>query len=204
MTTHAKLVERAVKWLRDTRRHTVVLCETKTLVTDEEPDVIGWKGSGASSLLEVKASRADFHADKKKPFRVHPYLGMGRERWYATEPGLLTIEDLPEGWGLVEFGRAPRVIRGPRPFLERNVYAELVLSLSACRRATEGWGQKIFGDIAQTDALHPARERRLAKLERQRRAGRLGAPAESNERDPSDPRVAFEAAFPKLPVRGAT
>lgn len=199
--SHAELVALAMKWLRGARRHAVVLCETKTLVTDEEPDVIGWRGNGFATVCEVKVSRADFHADKKKHFRADPTAGMGYERWYFTPPGLLIPDDLPPNWGLAESGRAIRVVVSPKPFYEHNLRAEKALLVSALRRATEGWGQKIFGDLAQTEALHPAREKRLAKLERKYRTSRIALLAEEPELAIDDPRRTFEAAFPKLPKR---
>ncbi len=98
--THAKLVALAVKWLRSYRCG-VVLSE-QACVSGEMPDAIGWKKACHSVLVESKVSRADFLADRDKPFRQKPELGVGCERYYLTPRGLLGSEELPAGWGLLE------------------------------------------------------------------------------------------------------
>jgi hypothetical protein len=98
--THAKLVAMAVKWLR-CYRCGVVLSE-QACVSGEMPDAIGWKKACHSVLVESKVSRADFLADRDKPFRQKPELGVGCERYYLTPRGLLRTEELPAGWGLLE------------------------------------------------------------------------------------------------------
>ncbi len=65
--THAQLVEQAVAWLRGYRCG-VVLSE-QACVSGEMPDAIGWKRASHSVLVECKISRADFLADRDKPFR---------------------------------------------------------------------------------------------------------------------------------------
>jgi len=66
----------------------------------ELPDAIGFR-NGASCLIECKCSRADFLADRKKPFRIAPETGLGDWRFYLSEPGIITVADLPPGWGLL-------------------------------------------------------------------------------------------------------
>ena len=66
------------------------------------PDAIGWKKACHSVLVECKVSRADFLADRDKPFRQNPQIGVGCERYYLAPKALLKIEDLPAGWGLLE------------------------------------------------------------------------------------------------------
>ncbi len=70
------------------------------LYTGECPDVIGWR-DGHSVLLEIKTSRADFLADRKKVFRKSPELGMGDARLFLAPRGVIGVADLPEGWGLL-------------------------------------------------------------------------------------------------------
>jgi len=98
--THAQLVAKAVRWLRHYRCG-VVLSE-QACVSGEMPDAIGWKRACHSVLVECKVTRADFLADRAKPFREKAQLGVGGERFYLTPPGLLRHEDLPAGWGLLE------------------------------------------------------------------------------------------------------
>jgi len=98
--THAQLVEKAVQWLRACRCG-VVLSE-QACVSGEMPDAIGWKRANHSVLIECKISRADFLADRDKPFRQEQELGLGCERFYLTPPALLQLKELPPGWGLLE------------------------------------------------------------------------------------------------------
>jgi len=98
--THAQLVEKAVRWLRSYRCG-VVLSE-QACVSGEMPDAIGWKQACHSVLVECKVSRADFLVDREKPWRKKPERGVGSERFYLTLPGLIKIEELPSGWGLLE------------------------------------------------------------------------------------------------------
>jgi len=101
--THARLVERAVRWLRGYRCG-VVLSE-QACGSGEMPDAIGWKRGSHSVLVECKVTRADFLVDRGKPFRVKPEQGVGCERLYLTPPALVKVEELPAGWGLLEFRR---------------------------------------------------------------------------------------------------
>ena len=98
--THDKLVMRAVAWLRSYGCG-VVLSE-QSCVSGETPDAIGWKRASHSVIVECKVSRADFLADREKPFRRKPEIGMGCERYYLTLAELLKPDELPSGWGLLE------------------------------------------------------------------------------------------------------
>lgn len=101
--THAQLVDKACRWLRSYRCG-VVLSE-QACVSGEMPDAIGWKRQCHSVLVECKVSRADFFVDREKPFRLKPEHGVGCERFYLMMPGLVKVEELPAGWGLLEYQR---------------------------------------------------------------------------------------------------
>jgi hypothetical protein len=98
--THVQLVQKAVAWLRSYRCG-VILSEQACL-SGEMPDAIGWKHAWHSVMVECKISRADFLADRDKPFRQKPAIGLGCERFYLTPAALLGPEELPAGWGLLE------------------------------------------------------------------------------------------------------
>jgi hypothetical protein len=98
--THTQLVRLASNWLKNTQRCHLVASEVVTSIS-ECPDAIGWYTHGWSILVECKTSRADFQADQKKYFRHHS-TGLGQERYYLTQPGLLRPHELPEDWGLLE------------------------------------------------------------------------------------------------------
>ena len=67
------------------------------------PDAIGWKRACHSVVVECKVSRADYLADREKPFRQESHLGMGCERFYLAPAGMIRPEELPAGWGLLEY-----------------------------------------------------------------------------------------------------
>jgi len=98
--THAKLVAMAVQWLR--RYRCGVVLSEQACVSGEMPDAIGWKKACHSVLVEGKVSRADFLADRVKPFRQKPGIGVGCERYYLAPRGVIRVEELPAGWGLLE------------------------------------------------------------------------------------------------------
>lgn len=203
MSSHADLVRVVQRWLRVERKHVPVLAEPSTHRHVEEPDVIGWLGH-RSSVVECKVSRADFLADKRKPFRSKPELGMGVERWYAAPPGIIRASELPPRWGLIEvdFARNDRVriVLAPSSHTARNVDGENAFLVSAYRRLLEGWGQKSFGDDAQTTAEHPRTARRKAREARTKDAI-VSKVAEAKAPAGGGGKAAFNALFPKIPVR---
>ena len=99
--THAVLVELAVQWLRTRYRCGIILSE-QACCSGETPDVIGWKKRCRSVVIECKVSRADFLADRQKPWRVNPDGALGCERFYLAPQGLVRPDELPNGWGLLE------------------------------------------------------------------------------------------------------
>jgi hypothetical protein len=146
---HDLLVRKAAKWaLR--QQCTFALLEPYTDGRASEfPDVLAWRMTGYSILVECKASRADFLADKRKPARVATSraweLGMGQERWYAVAPGVATPDELPDRWGLLmltEQGRFRRLRDATRsdvivPEIQRREFCVL---LPALRKIHEGYG----------------------------------------------------------------
>lgn len=141
--THNQLVWLAEKWLwaqgcgivfRDSfRAHTTY---------GEQPDAIGWRQS-ISILIECKYSRADFFADRNKPFRLDPRQGLGDWRFFLCPKGLVEGHELPPGWGLlqvagtrVEAGQG--VPRRPGDWLQRpwagNKRGEVQMMYAALRR----------------------------------------------------------------------
>jgi len=106
--THTECVEVAARYL--SKRCNVVLPEFYTH-NDELPDVIGfdtgiirdgrWNSGVYSRLIEVKVSRSDFLADKRKSFRMRPEKGMGDFRYYCCPKGLISKDEVPDGWGLL-------------------------------------------------------------------------------------------------------
>ena len=96
--THRELCQIAYKFLK---RNGFKVCFHDRFIavtsTGEQPDAMGFRNS-ASCLIEAKCSRADLLADRKKRFRKNPSLGMGDWRFFISEPGIISVEDLPPGW----------------------------------------------------------------------------------------------------------
>lgn len=143
--SHSDLVKIAELWLLNTRKCGAVITELVSYGV-ETPDAIGFR-DGTSTLVECKASRADFLADAQKPFRLDPGKGMGTFRFYLCPAGIITAQDLPEKWGLIWVdgkGKAQMQV-GPKGniwsaqdefrFDEKNHEAEQLLLVSALRRA---------------------------------------------------------------------
>jgi len=85
--THAELVERATRWLRN--KGCQVIVTSGNVCCLELPDAIGWNGSGYSILVECKISRSDFRRDLKKWFRDPSAKGIGSDRFYLAPEGII-------------------------------------------------------------------------------------------------------------------
>lgn len=130
---HSDLVALAARWLE--KEHVVVCTEITTWATRESPDALGWRSDGSSTLVECKASRSDFLADKRKRFRQEPEKGMGVARYYLAPKGVIAPEEMPEGWGLlVPYGRGCMRQFHARGFEAVNVQAEMSVLISCLRR----------------------------------------------------------------------
>ena len=133
--THAKLVSMAVQWLR--RYRCGVVLSEQACVSGEMPDAIGWKKACHSVLVESKVSRADFLADRSKLARQKPEIGVGCERYYLAPRGVIRVEELPAGWGLLEvFGREIERIKASAKNLRSDIgfRHEMNLLLVSLRR----------------------------------------------------------------------
>lgn len=133
--THAQLVQKAVAWLR--RYRCGIVLSEQACASGEMPDAIGWKGACHSVLVECKLTRADFFADRHKPFRQKPEMGMGCERFYLATRGVLDTALLPAGWGLLECtARETQVVRRSSRNLRREIgfRYEMNLLLASLRR----------------------------------------------------------------------
>lgn len=110
--THAELVDRAVKWLKNTQRCPVVFREH--YVFDEIPDALGYRDV-VSMCVECKVSRADFMRDLKKRSRLD-YASRPASLCYYLSPEPVSGEvvvippaRLPDGWGLLNVNPLGRI-----------------------------------------------------------------------------------------------
>jgi len=107
---HEALCAKGVTWLKR-NGFSVAAMNVWAYGSRERVDCIGYRHQ-CSALIEVKVSRSDFLADKKKPERQSG--GVGTYRFYLAPTGILDIVDLPAGWGLLEFtGKSVKMVHGP-------------------------------------------------------------------------------------------
>ncbi|MDL2310271.1 hypothetical protein LJC39_04060 [Parabacteroides sp. OttesenSCG-928-B22] len=109
-----------------------VVCELER--TGESPDVFGF-GGGRTQLIEVKISRSDFLADKKKYWRMYPEYGIGQMRSYLCPINVIKPEDLPDKWGLFYLTDRGKIecIKHPE-YQQSNTTEEMNLAASILRR----------------------------------------------------------------------
>lgn len=132
---HSQLVERAAKWLANTKRCPVVI--TEMAGGAEEPDALGWTAGGHSILVECKATKSDFDADRHKAGRRLARLGMGNHRFYLVPPMILqhTVENAPSEWGvLVAYKHRVEQRKSSGYFSEAYKLREIGLLVSSLRR----------------------------------------------------------------------
>lgn len=79
----------------------VAFVEVGAVGDGERADAWGyrWGWEGYSVLVESKVSRSDFLADRKKPHRQSG--GMGEYRYFICPEGIISVDDLPDRWGLL-------------------------------------------------------------------------------------------------------
>ncbi|WP_280568201.1 hypothetical protein [Chromohalobacter sp. 296-RDG] len=157
--SHDELVMRAERWLKTMGCGVVFNDKFRAANhSGEEPDAIGWR-DGLSLLVECKASRSDFLADRKKRFRRDPADGMGDWRFMMCPPGMIAADELPEGWGLlyVHPRKVEKVHGVPantqwwisKPF-EANKRSETQLMYSALRRLSiRGHFESIYEPLSE-------------------------------------------------------
>ena len=139
--THFELIEIGKKWLKQPYQNAVpeghagcatILSELVT-AADEIPDIIGWNLNG-SILIEAKTSLADFHVDKKKPWRSYQFMGMGDRRYYFCEKGVIPIEEIKDEWGLLEVVDRKVIVSKNAEYVDSNKQKEIMMLLSHIRR----------------------------------------------------------------------
>jgi hypothetical protein len=145
--THRELCIIGANWLKNHKRWTfrkpyilIELCP----IYGESPDVFGLD-SYHNLLIEVKITKADFRNDLKKKYRQEG-KGIGATRYYLCPSGVITIQELPDKWGLLycdEKGKI-EVIKESMQFTERDLGHEICIMQSVIRRLA---GQKRILDF---------------------------------------------------------
>lgn len=107
--THRQLCEIGARFLKrpeSANGHGCHFTVIEAACYGENPDVFGVRhgihGHGIGTfLIEAKMSRSDFLADRSKPHRLNPEIGMGKYRYYICPTDLIKPHELPEKWGLI-------------------------------------------------------------------------------------------------------
>lgn len=122
-TDHDVLLGHTITWCRG-QGHQIILAEMPAgrII----PDALTWVSPSrpVCTLFEVKVSRSDYLADRKKPIHKCPLEYPGQLRYYVTPPGMVKPDELPERWGLIEVGaKSTRVVRRASVWFEPSVQA---------------------------------------------------------------------------------
>lgn len=99
-------------------------------------------------VYEVKVSRSDFKREIEDMTKRRPWEKIAHECYFATTPGLVKPDEVPEGWGLVEVGAEVRVIK------------------VATQRTPEPWPMTFMAAIARrsADAAQPRASKAVWRL----------------------------------------
>lgn len=105
---HYSLCLEGAKWLRSRKNHEGWQSPWKYVwvepgLVGENPDI--WAYNGERTIcVEVKVSHADFLADRRKWCRSDENARkVGSYRYYLAPRGVISPDELPEGWGLLEW-----------------------------------------------------------------------------------------------------
>jgi hypothetical protein len=166
--THADLCKIAVRWLKRNRAQGghgchIAMSETKSGWSGEIPDAIGFRASGwedGSVVVEVKTSRSDFLADKKKPHRQEGQ-GLGNWRYFMCPENIIRADELPLGWGLLWVNTRGHVkaIAGPAACFKDGGYQHVTDQVAAWKlpadREREQWLLvKLLHRVGDPEALN--------------------------------------------------
>lgn len=135
---HTMLCKRGAEFLKNAKpwfvRCNYVVTEF-TSSCGEAPDIYGYRGASETVLVEVKVSRSDFFADRRKWHRQNGN-GIGSNRYYLCPSGLIKIEELPEGWGLLYCNDKGKITieKQSEAFESRDFIDEMSVMYSIIRR----------------------------------------------------------------------
>lgn len=140
--THDDLNQIAKRWLLRAQSSKgpgckVAFVEVGALGDGERADAWGyrWGWEGGSMLVEVKVSRSDFLRDKHKPHRQTG--GLGDFRYYMCPEGIITLDDLPDKWGLL--------------WVNKRGHVKLMAGHICCLVGSSWGGDRLLADLWRHD-----------------------------------------------------
>lgn len=160
---HDELARLGAKWLKR-QGFSVIATDLTALGVAEQADVIGFRSS-CSAVIEAQASRSDFLADKVKPHRVSG--GLGVYRFYLCPQGVIEVEDLPAGWGLLHaVGRKVIEVLKPSGNLWPSLGSSNLRDWEKFQHQADGLSERdVLYSIARRRSLSRSEERYEAAIE---------------------------------------
>lgn len=136
--THADLVAKGAAWLKRQKCHLVLTEPAGPLDSHtERPDCLGLANGWPvgrqymTKVIEVKVSRSDFRANARKRAE------MGNFRWFLVPQGLVSPEEIPDGWGLLYCdGKDVTVVKQAPTHTEKDLESEFDLYITLLRKFT--------------------------------------------------------------------
>ncbi len=135
--SHDDLCQVGKAWLIR-KGYVAAFTELRSILFHQHPDAIGWNSRGKSCLIEVKVSRSDYKRDDKKLHVKYPVVG--QTRYYLVPKGLIKVEELREGWGLLEYDgkRVYKTVESPQHTHSRSIDYECAMLVYAIKREARG------------------------------------------------------------------
>lgn len=134
--THSELCKlTAKKFMKE-----IALIEYKCQMLNEEPDVLVFDSYSDTTLYEIKMSRDDFWKDWNKPLAY----SLGRLRYYVCPAGLIQIDELPFGWGLIWYNNNRFYLKKKSELFKNNKCLENRLLINAIKRVNENRKESVL------------------------------------------------------------
>lgn len=96
-----------------------------------------WPSKGHLGVaVEVKVSRSDFRRELDDPTKRAPWENLASECWFAAPAGVIPLQEIPEGWGLIEVIKGGK-LRAKRRALQRRVSAYPVSFVASLARRSQ-------------------------------------------------------------------
>lgn len=104
---------------------------------------VGYRSIG----VEVKTSRGDFVREVEDPSKRAPAEAQMHECYFATPRGLVKVDEVPEGWGLLEVGGSQ--LRRAKVAMQRTPTARWDLVSQIARKSAYPEGNRAAGAAAE-------------------------------------------------------
>lgn len=159
---HEELCALGARWCKR-NGFSIIATNIQSTGSQEKPDVIAFR-SDCSLLIEAKVSRGDFFADRNKTSR-NASEGLGLYRFYIAPHGMISPDELPVGWGLLEKeGRSIKVKVGPMISPKDNLWpSEGISNLQSSSHARRWMSFQHPIDYRKERAMLFAISRKLSK-----------------------------------------